>query len=514
MSITSPRTYKTLLMAFLLCLTTFLAACGDDSGTSSEGDGGDSETPVAHTHDDGSTCYKCDATKREDGRLWCTEHERYEDRCWICQPQLEDASRPYCKEHHLYEDECHLCNPALIKEDAGASAAPRPDKNALFCKEHGVPEAECGICQPQLAGSLKAGESLSIRMPSARSAELAGIAVKQPIHGEVNASLSMLGEVRYNENKRAKVTPLASGVLSDIKVDVGEVVEAGQILAVLNSAEVARAKSEYLSSLADLEMKAAAFEREQRLAKENIAARRDLQEATAAHRLAELYAKQTHQQLLNLGLSETDVQAIKKDQSTSSELPIRAPFTGTVVERNAVLGEAVGQDVLFEVVDLSTMWIDLSVPEEHVDLLSNGCDVIARSKSNPDRQIKGTLTWISPKIDERTRMVRARVTVSSPARDLRNGSFVEVIVLLGAPLKTLQVPSESIHELDGAMYVFVRNEPDLYALRRVETGPRTLSGNTAVLAGLNDADQVVTVGSFTMRTEFLKSRLGAGCVDD
>lgn len=511
MSIASPRTYKALLMAFLLCFTTFLAACGGDSETARDGD---AETPVAHTHDDGSTCFKCDATKREAGRLWCAEHERYEDRCWICQPQLEDASRPYCKEHHLYEDECHLCNPALLKDDAGASAAPQPEGPALFCKEHGVPEAECGICQPQLASSLKAGESLSIRMPSARSADLAGLTLEQPVRGEATETLQLLGEVRYNENKRAKVTPLAPGVLADVKVDVGELVEAGQVLAVVKSSAAAQAKSSYLSALAELEVRTTAYEREQRLAEEKIAALRDLQEAEAAHRLAELALRQTRQQLLNLGFSEGDVAGIKESQSASSDLPIRAPFHGTVVDRQAVLGEAVGSEALFEIADLSTMWIELAVPEEHASLLTKGCKIIANAKSTPNRRIEGTVTWISPQIDERTRMVRARATVSNTSGDLRNGSFVEVSVLLGDPLESLQVPSESIHELDGAMFVFVRQEPDLYAVRRVEVGPRTLSGKTAVLAGLSAKESIVTEGGFTMRTEFLKSRLGAGCVDD
>ena len=160
------------------------------------------------------------------------------------------------------------------------------------------------------------------------------------------------------------------------------------------------------------------------------------------------------------------------------------------------------------------MWIELAVPEEHASLLTKGCKIIANAKSTPQRPIKGTVTWISPQIDERTRMVRARATVSNTSGDLRNGSFVEVSVLLGDPLESLQVPSESIHELDGAMYVFVRQEPDLYAVRRVEVGPRTLSGKTAVLAGLSAKESIVTEGGFTMRTEFLKSRLGAGCVDD
>lgn len=513
MSIATHHKFRFLALTGLLCLTVLLAGCGGgDSGSTDEGDGA---TPVAHSHAGSETCFICDPAKREAGRLWCSEHARYENRCWECQPQLEDATRLYCEEHHLYEDECHLCNPALLGDDTGASAAPSPaGAEALFCNEHNVPEAECGICQPQLAGSLEAGQSLSIRMPSARSAELAGLTLEHPVLGDATETLNLLGEVRYNENRRAKVTPLASGVLTEIRVDVGESVEAGQVLAVLNSSAAAQAKSSYLSALAELEVRTTAYEREQRLAEENIAARRDLQEAAAAHRLAELSSRQARQQLLNLGFLEREIAGIKESQSASSDLPVRAPFAGMVVDRKATLGEAVDSGALFEIADLSTMWIVLSVPEDQVFRLTEGCSIIAHARSTPQRQIEGTLTWISPQIDERTRMVQARANVSNATGDLRHGMFVEVSALLGDTVESLQVPSDSVHELEGSMYVFVREQPDLFAIRRVEIGQRLASGNTAVLAGITDADYVVTNGSFTMRTEFLKSRLGAGCVDD
>lgn len=516
MKIATHHTFSFLAPIGLLCLTIFITGCGSgDSESPGTLDDNDAAPPIAHSHSDDTTCFICDASKREAGRLWCTEHARYEDRCWECQPQLEDSSRLYCKEHSLYEDECHLCNPALLGDDAGASAAPRPaGANALFCNEHNVPEAECGICQPQLAGSLESGQSLSIRMPSARSAELAGLTLEHPVRGDATETLKLLGEVRYNENRRAKVTPLASGVITEIRVDVGESVEAGQVLAVVNSSAAAQAKSSYLSALAELEVGTTAYEREQRLAAENIAARRDLQEAAAAHRLAELSSRQARQQLLNLGFSESDVVSIEESQSASSDLPVRAPFAGTVVDRKATLGEAVDSGALFEIADLSTMWIELAVPEDQVFRLAEGCSIIAHARSNPQRGIEGTLTWISPQIDERTRMVRARANVSNATGDLRHGMFVEVAAMLGDTVESLQVPSESVHELDSAMYVFIREQPDLFALRRVEIGPRLASGNTAVLAGITEADNVVTGGSFTMRTEFLKSRLGAGCVDD
>lgn len=86
----------------------------DDEGAALDG-GGPSD---AHDHATaGKTCFICDPDKREEGRLWCKEHSRYEDRCWLCQPQLEDKARPYCQEHGLYEDECHLCRPDQQEAD-------------------------------------------------------------------------------------------------------------------------------------------------------------------------------------------------------------------------------------------------------------------------------------------------------------------------------------------------------------------------------------------------------------
>ena len=102
------------VIASLFGAVFLLGGCDDGSDPSASADDstGAVVTPAAHRHDGDETCYLCDSSQRDVGRLWCREHSRYEDRCWIFQPQLEDASRPYCKEHFLYEDECFLCDPS------------------------------------------------------------------------------------------------------------------------------------------------------------------------------------------------------------------------------------------------------------------------------------------------------------------------------------------------------------------------------------------------------------------
>lgn len=91
------------LAVTLLLMTAPLTAC--DNSKAPE------EAPAsAHSHGNAEeTCFICDASKRDAGRMWCKEHARYEDRCWECHPELREPKRAYCEEHHLYEDECHLC---------------------------------------------------------------------------------------------------------------------------------------------------------------------------------------------------------------------------------------------------------------------------------------------------------------------------------------------------------------------------------------------------------------------
>ena len=472
---------------------------------------------ISHAADDHAgdeTCFICDPSKRDAGRLWCKEHARYEDRCWACHPELEEEGRLWCTEHALYEDECHLCDPSRGAETPAANGEPAEESAALFCNEHGVAEIECGICQPQRASQLAAGESLKIRLASDRSADLAGIATQRPAAGSSAATLELLGEVRFDDNRRARVTPLASGVVGEVLVDVGEAVEAGQPLATVHAAGVAEAKAAYLSALATADVTAADFERESQLVEENIGAKRDAEAAEAAYKLAQLESRKAEQALLNLGFAKTDVAAFAESGSSSSDLVVRAPFAGTVVDRSAVVGEAVEPGAaLFEVADLSAMWVELAVPEEHAAALRPGMPVVARVKALPSAEFRGELLWLSPRIDERTRMVRGRALVPNDEGVLRHGMFAQVTAELSEAQDALTLPGGAVQEIDGMSFVFVRSEPDLYEARRVEVASAA-DGRIAVAAGIDPNDDVVTAGGFTMKTEFLKSRLGAGCVHD
>lgn len=506
-----------LLAGVLVALA--LVSCGDSASTPGQpSSSSNTEATSSHRHDTpGETCFICDATKREPGRLWCTEHARYEDRCWECQPQLEEKGRPYCGEHGLYEDECHLCHPELNKDtnDKQSSLHRHGTSPALFCSEHQVPEAECGICQPQLTAELQPGGELKVRFESSRAASKAGLQTVPAQAATVQPSIPAFCEVSYNENALARITPLAPGIVRRVLVDVGADVKAGDVLVEVHSTEVATAKAEFVSAVVDLGLKEVACQREERLAKKNISSEKEAQEADAACKTAEITLSTAKQRLLNYGFTAEEVAAIEKDRDTSAVFFVRAPYDGTLVERSVVVGEAVQPgNSLFSLADLSSMWLSLSIPADRAGLVRQGLEVEASFLGVSSEPVRGPITWVNTSIDAKTRMMRARAVVHNGDRELSAGMFGDARVFVAATQSAVDVPRGAVQRFEDKSYVFVKLEDDLYSLRRVATVERPSKDLVAVVQGLRADEPVVATGAFTVMSEFLKSRLSAGCVDD
>lgn len=454
-------------------------------------------------------CFICDPGLRDPSRLWCSEHDRYEDRCFLCHPELEDPDRQWCSEHGLYEDECFLCHPELR-----GSARTRAAADAgLRCSEHDLPESECGNCHPELAAGLEPGASLKIRFESARSADLAGVRTAAPRFASGPAAASFLARVTWDENHYAKVTPLAQGVLREVSVDVGQPVSRGQRLATLSSPEIAELKSAYLAERAGEKLTLAVLSREQDLAAQRISSQQELEQARAEHEVARSRAAAVRQKLLDHGLGESAITHLEDGGTPSSELHVVAPLDGTIVARTAVVGESVERgDTLFRVARLDSMWLELSVPESEVSQLAPGEEVVATFDRNPGLEIRGRLTWVGSSIDPETRMVEARAGVANPDRQLRHGMFGRARVGSPRAAEVLWIQADAVQRVDGHPFVFARLAADLFELRKVVIAGSE-GGRVAVTAGLHPEDEIVVAHSFTLKSELLKSRLGAGCVD-
>jgi cobalt-zinc-cadmium efflux system membrane fusion protein len=321
-------------------------------------------------------------------------------------------------------------------------------------------------------------------------------------------------EVQYNLNELARVTPLARGVVRRVLHDVGDHVEAGDVLAELHSVSAASAKSDYLAALVEQEIQQRAFDRESKLKQQEIAAEKDFFDADAAYRTAQLRVKTLRQRIINFGFTQDEINEIERTLDTSANLAIRAPFAGEVIERSAVTGEAVEiGDPLFTVADLSSRWIVMSIPSSQISRIRRGQRMEARFDALPNLTFTGQITRVDAAIDPRTRMVGARGVTTEHTEQLKTGLFGVATIHVAHDPSGVHIPRDAIQHHEGNDFVFVRDEPDLFALRRVQLGA-AIDDSVHILAGLALQEAVVTEGSFIVMSEFLKSRLGAGCVHE
>jgi len=195
-------------------------------------------------------------------------------------------------------------------------------------------------------------------------------------------------------------------------------------------------------------------------------------------------------------------------------MEVRAPFAGEIVERMAVRGSLVeAGKPLFTVVDPSTVWGMLQVPEAALGRVKSGQVVELRLDSLPEKAFTGKLTWIGLAVDERTRMARARAEFANPERQLKDKMFATARILTRQAEGAVLVPSSAIQHLAGKPFVFVKLAEDLFDVRAVQLGAKS-NGRLEVLAGLKPQEQIAVNHAFAIKSAMLMSRLGAGCADD
>jgi cobalt-zinc-cadmium efflux system membrane fusion protein len=232
-----------------------------------------------------------------------------------------------------------------------------------------------------------------------------------------------------------------------------------------------------------------------------------LQEAQATHRAA-------CQQLRTLGFTEAQVEELSVRPQEQVLMEVRAPFAGEIVERMAVRGALVDAGKpLFTLVDHSSVWAMVQVPEGTLARVQVGQAVELRVDSLPGRVFTGKLTWIGPAVDERTRMARARAEFANPDRLLKDKMFATARILTRQAEGAMLVPPSAIQHVAGKPFVFVKLGEDLFDARAVVLGAR-MDGRQEVLIGVMPQDQIAVGHAFAIKSAMLMSRLGAGCADD
>lgn len=449
-------------------------------------------------------------------------------------PAAQEAE--WCAEHSVPEAICVECNTKLM---------PKVEK-PRWCKEHGV--SECPTCRSELAqvagqpklpqydtvaaiNQFDRVENNSrckkflrrIQFESLAAFEKSGIDVDVVTERPMVEALRINGELGYDQSQVAHLSTRSAGSVWKVFKTLGEEVRTGDVLALIDAAEVGREKSELGRSVVQLQLKKRTLDSLKAAA--GAVPEKQIREAESAYEEAQINVTIATQALINLGfevpdgLTKFDVPRLTRTLQclglpddlceklgpqrtmTMNLIPIIAPQDGMIVEMDVVAGEVVQPEKpLLTLANLSRMWLTLHVKQEDSGQLSLGQQVRFRADGGK-HEVAGRLSFISPAVDEQTRTIKVRAVLGNQDHALKANSFGTGWVVLREEPKAITVPVDALQSDGDCQVVFVRDKNFLkkdsfkvFHARQVRVGARN-DTHVELLAGVLPGEVVAKKGA-------------------
>jgi membrane fusion protein, heavy metal efflux system len=467
--------------------------------------------------------------------------------------QNADAKDDWCSEHGVPESQCVECKPDRM---------PRP-KAFGWCKKHGV--HECPLCHPQVAETKPAPKVSSddlarakaaldfaervennskcklhqrrIQFISQESVEKAGVDVDPVSTVPMVEAVAGNGEITYDQTHTAHLSARVPGTVFQVYKQAGDSLKKGEVLALVDAAEVGKAKLEFLTALVQVRLRKKTLEAMQ--AASGAIPERSIRDMEAAFSESQIRLTTAQEALTNLGLSvdgeslqkvpqekladhlrflglpESVTGSLDARKTTGNLLAVTAPFDGVVVARQVVSGEVVDSaKVLFTVVDIRQMWLTLDLRGEDAKLIALGQEI--RFRPDGGKEARGKIVWISTEADHKTRTVKIRASLDNSEGRLRANTFGTGQVVLREESHAVVVPNAAVHWEGCCHVVFVQDRdffkedaPKVFHVRTVRPGAKG-EKYTEIIAGVLPGEVVAGKGSGILRSELLRNNLGAG----
>jgi cobalt-zinc-cadmium efflux system membrane fusion protein len=352
------------------------------------------------------------------------------------------------------------------------------------------------------------GEEEVVRLSAAELKEF-GIELATAAAGSLDQYADLPGEIVLNADRLAHVVPRVPGIVREVRKSVGDAVKAGELMAVVESRELADAKAAYLAAGEREKLALANFEREERLWRKKVSSEQEYLDARQALAETRIARNSAEQQLHALGFSDAYLKALPEHpDATYTRFEIRAPFAGTVIEKHLTLGENLtAEAAVFTIADLSTVWVDINVYQKDLAQIRKGQTVVIEI-GHGIPQVSGEIAWVGPLVGEATRTAKARVVLANPEGVLRPGLFVTARVAVGSSAAGIVVPKSALQTFEDRKVVFVQDE-DGFEPRPVRTG-RQNATHVEILSGLEAGQTYASKGAFTLKAQLSKGAFGDG----
>jgi len=326
--------------------------------------------------------------------------------------------------------------------------------------------------------------------------------------GTIAKRLIVPGTIIPHADHIVHVAVKLSGTVAELRKNIGDDVAKGEVIAVLESREVADAKSEYLAAKLTNDLQQDLSTRDKTLWDSRVGTEQQYLRSRNAAAQTDMRLKIARQKLLALGLGEEEITAVPgAPEASLRRQDVRSPISGRVAERKVELGTAVGRDSLetelFVVVDLSRVWVELSVASSDLPSIKEGQSVQISARGLTETAI-GKVVFVSPLVDKDTRTARVVAEIPNADRTWRPGSFVTAAIALQERTVPIVVPATAIQKLDGQPIVFVRTK-DGFEKRNVVLG-ESEDQALEIVSGLNLGESIAATNTFPLKAELSKPR--------
>ena len=308
-------------------------------------------------------------------------------------------------------------------------------------------------------------------------------------------TIDTTGVVDFDNDQATVMLAPFSGPVSRLLVSPGDQVKKGQALAIVSSPDYAAALGTYRKTLAAASNARRLADVDKDLLAHQGVSRREEEQAQSDAAGAEGDRDAALQGLVSLGVDPSIIKDVESGKSAASpEGVIRAPISGTVVEKNITPGQLLqaGTTPVFTVADLSKVWVMAHIFDADIGAVHNGdlADVQATTRTLP-----GTVDNIAAEVDPNTRSVAVRVVVNNPGDYLKKQMYVGVRIRDRQESQGLLAPvSAVLRDDENLPFVYVTQSDGSFARQRVTLGSRT--GDQYVIAGgLNPGQQIVVDGA-------------------
>jgi len=321
---------------------------------------------------------------------------------------------------------------------------------------------------------------------------MANVATVEAKRASLSKEINAVGIVQFDQSRQAKVTAWIAGRLDKLHVTkVGDIVSKERPVAEVYSPDLVASQQEYLLAVKS----------------------RDQLKSSSIPSIAgsgEGLVASARQRLMLFGVKESQIADLERAGKPNIRLPIYTPLSGVVIEKMMQQGQYVNTgDVLFNIADLSRVWVEVEVYENEFPNIHIGQEVEIRSQSFPGRPFTGRIAYIYPFLDPKTRTVKARVEMANPGMKLKPDMFVNAVIKV--PLGTaIVVPVTAVIDTGKRKVVWVESDPGMFEPRDVQTGQQT-DDMVQILSGLKVGDKVAVSGGYLIDSE---SQLKGGAGQD